>query len=243
MLDGPTVPAGSLPPMPSPLAGAIGSPWWNEARAPLELARLARTPVPLACADGRRVVLATGFMAPASSVKPLTSWLRKAGYAVQLARLGGNLTTSSHAVDRIIEALEGGDGPGVLIGHSRGGQQSRVAALRRPDLVEQLITLGAPVRAHLPRNVALRASVEVLRVVQRPAPDLVAADERYEQDLYAPFDVDVAWTSIWARRDGVVEWQACLDEAAHDVGVACSHTGLVASVPSFHAIAAALGTR
>ena len=120
------------------------------------------------------------------------------------------------------------------------GQKCRVAALRRPDLVERLITLGAPVRAHLPRNAALRASVEVLRLVQRPTPDAIAADECYEQDLYAPFDVDVPWTSIWARRDGVVEWQACLDPAAHCVGVACSHSGLVASVPSFEAIAAAL---
>ena len=115
--------------------------------------------------------------------------------------------------------------------------------MRNPDLVDQLITLGAPVRAHLPRNAALRASVEALRrLPQLPiGPKLDAqANTLYEQHLFAPVDVDVAWTSIWSKVDGVVEWQSWLEERARSIEVSSSHIGLIASVASFRAIACVL---
>lgn len=185
-----------LPPLPSPLAGAIGRSFWNEGRAPIEV-----------------------------------------------ARVGRNANTSSVGVSRVIDALDSADEPAVLIGHSRRGQQSRVAAYRRPDQVSQLITLGSPVRAHLPRQAALRASVETIRLLRflpfGPSEDS-AVEAAYEQDLLAPFDVDVPWATIWSRIDGVIEWQACLDDSAASREINCSHSGMIASVASFRAITAVL---
>jgi len=233
-----------LPPMPSTLSAVLGRPFWNEGRAPLEFARLRRTTIPLPPGDGRRVVVATGYLAGPGTARPLATWLGNAGYRVDVADVGRNTSTSTDAVDRIVAALEAGDGePAVLIGHSRGGQQSRVATQRVPDLVAGLITLGAPVRAHLPRSGPLRASVEAIRLLTLlpigPDGDL-DADADYEHDLAAPFGVDVPWTSIWSRVDGVIEWQACVDAAAESIEVETSHVGLMASVPSFHAIATVL---
>ena len=234
-----------LPPMPSVIAGAVGRPFWNEARAPRERARLARSPVPVPPGDGRNVVLVTGYLAPPRSADTLARWLRDAGYRVRVADMARNLWSSSSAVERITATLrEHGRGPSVLIGHSRGGQQCRVATQRHPDLVSELITLGSPVRAHLPRQALLRTTVEATRLVARlpigPTGD-VAADAEYERQLLGPYDADVPWTAIWSKTDGVVEWQLCVDEAATSIEVDCSHTGLTASVPSFTAIAAALG--
>ena len=99
-------------------------------------------------------------------------------------------------------------------------------------------------RAHLPRSGPLRASVEALRLLALLpiGPDADSeADADYERDLAAPFVVDVPWTTIWSKVDGVIEWQACLDQAATSIEVECSHVGLLASVPSFRAIASALG--
>ncbi len=230
--------------MPSAFWGAVGRPLWNEGRAPFERSRLARTAVPLGDGDGRRIVLVTGYLAGPSSVDPLAGWLRAAGYRVELADVGRNMTTSSAAAARIGEALIAGDGePSILIGHSRGGQQSRVAAVRHPGLIRHLITLGSPVRAHLPRSAVLRGSVEALRLLARLpiGPDDAPEDEAdYERDLFAPFPDTVPWTTIWSKADGVVEWQACLDGAAESVEVVCSHGGLIASVASFTALAAVL---
>lgn len=232
-----------LPPLPSTMAGAFGRPFWNEGRAPLELAHLLRNPVTLAPGGGRRIVITTGFLAGAATAGPMASWLRRAGYRVDLAEVGRNAITSSTAVADIGTALARSTEPAVLIGHSRGGQQSRVAAFRQPDRVEQLITLGSPVRAHLPRQAVLRASVEAIRLM-RFAPfgpnEDSDVEAEYEADLFAPFDVDVPWTTIWSKTDGVIEWQACLDEHAESKEITCSHTGMIASVASFRAIAEVL---
>lgn len=233
-----------IPPIPSRLSGAIGRPFWYEGRAPAERSNLAGTHVPLADGDGRRLVVVTGYLAGSRSTVPLVRWLRRAGYNVVMADVGRNMSTSAAAADRIGEALKAGGGErSILIGHSRGGQQSRVAAVRHPELVSQLITLGAPVRAHYPRSALLRSSVEALRLLSRlpigPDDDPVG-EAAYERDLFAPFDVPVSWTSIWSKTDGVVEWELCLDPAAKSIEVRCSHLGLIASVPSFGAIATVL---
>ncbi len=233
-----------LPALPPAIAGAIGRPWWNEGRAPLERLQLARRAVPLAHGNGRRVVFVSGYLAGAPGSRPIVDWLRSAGYYVDIAPMRGNIGASNTGVERIQQTLHSGNhDTSILIGHSRGGQLARVAALRNPELVDQLITLGAPVRAHLPRNAALRASVEALRLVYQlpigPKLDL-RAHTLYEEDLYAPFDVDVAWTTIWSKIDGVVEWQTCLDERARSIEVTASHVGLIASVSSFKAIASVL---
>lgn len=233
----------TLPPVPPALVGALGRPFWNEARAPFERRALAQNPVRLASGAGRRVVIATGYLAPPSSAGALATWLREADYRVEIADMARNRSTSTAAVHRIEHALDADPEPAILIGHSRGGQQCRVATQRNPERVERLITLGSPVRAHLPRQAFLRASVEGLRLLSRlpigPTEDL-EADRAYERDLYGPFGVNVPWTSIWSRVDGVVEWQTCLDDAAHSVEVRCSHLGLTSSVASFEAIADAV---
>src|SRR4051812_50087014 len=41
--------------------------------------------------------------------------------------------------DAIVHDLERGSGPGILVGHSRGGVLALMAAAERPDLVERLI--------------------------------------------------------------------------------------------------------
>lgn len=236
-----------LPPMPSTLRGALGRPFWNEGRVGIEMAQLARTRVPLAPGNGRRVVVVTGFLAGASTAHLLTRWLRSADYVVDIAPIGRNMLSSSEMVDRVTTALDAeGTQPSILIGHSRGGQQGRVAAYRNPELVSQLITLGAPVRAHLPRHGPLRGSVEAIQLLDKLPFGLnedTAAAGRYEADLFAPFDVDVPWTSIHSKLDAVVTWRETLDEHAESVQVTSSHTGLIASVPAFRAIAAALASR
>lgn len=177
----------------------------------------------------------------------LERWLDQAGYAVSLAETGRNMRSSSWACNRITEAIaaaaERAGRPVTVIGHSRGGQQARVAVSRMPERCEQLITLGAPIRHHLPRGFLLRTSVEGLRLLGRTpvGPDAdIAEDRRYEAELAAPFPDGLPWTSIFSRTDGVVEWQATLDPAAESIEVDCTHIGLTASLPAFRAIARAV---
>ena len=42
----------------------------------------------------------------------------------------------------------------------------------------------------------------------------------------APMHPSVAFTSVFSRRDGVVDWRSCLDPAARTVEVSTSHMGM-----------------
>ncbi|MCP3934749.1 MAG: alpha/beta hydrolase [Actinomycetia bacterium] len=235
-----TTGADQLPPMPHPLVEAFGRPTWKERRRFAEAAELSNDPVELAPGDGRSVVVAPGFGGSAESVGDLVGWFDGAGYSVRVADLEGNRRASAWAVERIIATLDEIGRPSILIGHSRGGQQCRVAAHCRPDLIDRLITLGAPVRAHVPRHFVLRAAAEVLRAQALLRGVDLAEERRYEAVLTSPFEAAVDWTSIWSRSDGLVAWQACFSPAAENVEVECSHRGLVASVASFEAISESL---
>lgn len=228
--------------MPHPLLEAFARPTWLELRAPAEARRLGTRAVPLVSGEGRTVVIAPGFLGSDRSMEPLGRWLTEGGYRVRIADLESNLRGSSWSVDRIIGALEESAEPAILIGHSRGGQQARVATQRRPELVAGLITLGAPFRSHIPRHFALRAVVESMRLANRLGwyfPD-DGDDADYAALLAAPYEAGVAFTSIWSRSDGLVAWQSCADPAAVGVEVDCSHRGLVASTVAFSAIASAI---
>ena len=232
-----------VPPLPHPLVEAFGRPTWREWRYRAEAVELAETGVPITASPPRSIVVVPGFLGSVGNMKFIVEWLASAGHSVRVADLDGNYRSSSWATDRIVETLDQAGVPSVLIGHSRGGQQCRVAAHRNPDLVDHLITLGAPVRFHVPRHFALRAAVEILRTAGRLGAlggHDRAADRKYEASLYASFTPDVPWTAIHSRSDGFVTWQACMDAAATDVEVNCSHRGLIASVSAFTAIAATI---
>ncbi len=245
------VPEPKLPPLPSTVRGLLGRPVWNELRAPAELAALRDSDViagaGLAPGDGRPVVLVPGYLATGRSLGEMRDWLARHGYVVAIAPVRGNWRSSSWAASQVEAtvraAAERAGRPVVLIGHSRGGQQCRVVTRRLPDLVEVLITVAAPVRHHLPRSAVLRGSVEALRLIGRTplGPDAnIEEDKIYESDLFAPFPEGVAWTALYSKSDGVVEWQSCLDPAAEMIEVGGTHIGMTSSVTAFEAVAAAL---
>ena len=51
------------------------------------------------------------------------------------------------------------------------------------------------------------------------------AQESWEQSR-APLHRDVAFTSVFSRRDGIIDWRACLDPLAKTVEVRTSHLGM-----------------
>jgi hypothetical protein len=41
-----------------------------------------------------------------------------------------------------------------------------------------------------------------------------------------PLDPSVSFTSVYSRRDAIVDWRACVDPEAHAVEVRASHVGM-----------------
>jgi len=206
-----------------------------EQRAGIELAELIASPVYYGIGvprgDGRPVLLLPGFMGSDNYLTILGGWLRRAGY--QPAQSGitfnaGSLSRLLRQVEERAERLALGHGRLTVIGHSLGGVFARVLAVRRPDLIEDVITLGAPLSGN-PRASAhpfVRALGELL-IQDHPAVEAETLGR-----LSEPLPENVRLASIYSREDAVVHWRACLDSdpRADCIEVRGTHVGLAWNV-------------
>jgi hypothetical protein len=93
-------------------------------------------------------------------------------------------------------------------------------ARRHPDLVRQVITLGSPFAMR-----DLRQS-RAARTFERGAHQYAVPIDIPAAGLSQP--VPVPATAVYSRRDGIVDWRACIDPPGpgrQNVEVRCSHLG------------------
>jgi triacylglycerol lipase len=232
-------------------------PLWRESRVGLEAARLFRSPVwrgdGVPAGEGRPVLLVPGFMAGDGSLRTLTTWLRANGYWTSRAGIRANVGCSQDACERLerrAEALADRTGEKVaIIGQSRGGVLARAVAVRRPDLVSGIVTLGAPsvsmLRVHpfVLLQVGLVGALGTGRVPGLMSLNCLrgACCEPFRTDLPAQFPSSVRYLSVYSRSDGIVDWHACLDPAADElIEVRASHIGMAMCEQVYRLLAGAL---
>jgi triacylglycerol lipase len=205
--------------------------------------------------DGRRrgVLLVPGFMAGDRTLGLMTQWLRRAGYRTRSAGTRSNVDCAGETVAVLEQRLEGlversGRSRAVVIGQSRGGNLARALAALRPELVAGLVTLGSPhldpLAVHPLTLLSVRAvgalgSLGVPGLLRRRCVDGECC-ARFRAGVEADWPAGVPFVSVYSRRDGVVDWRACLEPAAQHVEVDSSHCGMAAHEGSYEAIAEAL---
>jgi pimeloyl-ACP methyl ester carboxylesterase len=217
----------------SPSEASARPPLWLEQRAALELAELISSPVYYGIGvprgDGTPVIPVPGFLGSDDYLVILHGWLLRIGYRPRGSRLHcvGSIDALATRLERRVEGVVAeSDRRVVLIGHSLGGMLSCRVALRRPDLVEQVVTLGSA-RSSDARDASdpmVRALADAL--LRRHASDATWAQEM--DWLGLPMPEQVRLTCIYSRDDAVVHWPACLDaDPRTDMReVRGSHTGL-----------------
>ena len=174
--------------------------------------------------DGHPVLVLPGLLADDDSTWTLRRILRDLGYRVHGWRLGRNLGPTAATVtglqNRLLDLQSRYDSAVSVIGWSLGGIYARTLARDNPAAMRQVITLGSPIRlAHEGQSRARRAFNRYahLHVVPRELPLESGCDP-----LLVPA------TSIYSRCDGIVAWQACLDQPyawAENIAVVSSHLG------------------
>src|SRR5205807_9369706 len=99
--------------------------------------------------DGRPVRLVPGFLAGDWTLRIMEGWLRRIGYRTYLSGILLNVQHSERLLSglrrKVAEIEKENDARVSMVGHSRGGLLAKVLSQRKPQLVEQVITLGAPV--------------------------------------------------------------------------------------------------
>jgi pimeloyl-ACP methyl ester carboxylesterase len=174
--------------------------------------------------DGHPVLILPGLQASDRSTYLLHRFLRRLGYRTYGWGLGRNIGPTETATRGMRQRLAGiyrrTDAPLSLIGWSLGGIYARQLARRNPDAIRQVVTLGSPFR------LASHDQSNARRLYERYQHLHV---ERWELPLeggQGPLPVPA--TSVYSRLDGIVAWQACVDdpsERAENVEVCASHFG------------------
>jgi triacylglycerol lipase len=232
-------------------------PLWREARLGLEAAALLRDPVlrgeGLRDGRGRPVMLIPGFMAGDASLGPMGGWLKRAGYRATRSGMRANVGCSGATMDALEERLDrvvGEQGMrAVLIGQSRGGALAKVLAVRRPELVCGVVTLGSPQVDPLAVHPLVRLHVQAVGTLGTlGAPGLFRRSciegeccAAFWEELAGPLPAGTGSVSVYSKSDGIVDWRACLDPCADEhVEIRASHVGMAVSPAAWRAVAAAL---
>lgn len=184
------------------------------------------------------VLLIPGLLNGDWMLSGLAARLRTSGFTPASSAITFNVDCSERAVGRLEMRLrtlaDAHRGPVFLVGHSRGGCFARVLAVRHPELVAGIITLGSPLRDQLAidpafrvlvRGLATAGSAGVPRVLRhgcRHGPCCC----RFNDALCGPFPAGVPFLSIYSRSDGVVRASASLDPGARHLALDSTHWGL-----------------
>lgn len=194
---------------------------------------------------GQPVVLIPGFMAGDSTLRLLGQSLRDEGYRTYGAQFRANVGCTREAADLLEHRIESialrRNRKVTIVGHSLGGMIARGLAARRPDLVSGIVTMGSPMMAPAAVHRVLMWDLKVLLALGRLGVGSLMRDECVagpcaEQsfaDSRVPLPEGVGFTSIYSRRDGIVDWRGCIDPAAEAVEVWASHLGMILDPRAF----------
>lgn len=184
------------------------------------------------------VILVPGFMAGDATLRAMSRSLRRRGFRTYRAHIRANVGCTRAAAEELesrIESIAIKRGSRVrVVGHSLGGMLARGLAVRRPDLISGIVTMGSPMLAPGAHHLLLATSVDVLvRLSRAGVPGLMAEDcvagdcaRQSFHESREPLPADVSFTAVYSQRDGIVDWRACIDPEAHRVEVTGSHIGM-----------------
>lgn len=189
--------------------------------------------------DGHPVVVFPGLAADGQLTAPLRSFCERLGYAAYDWERGINRGPGEDVdawlrelADETAAQVAEHDLPVSLIGWSLGGIYAREVAKLMPRRVRQVITIGTPF-AGQPSQTNASAIYRLLNGREAEIDPVLRARLRQ-----AP---PVPTTSIYSRSDGVVAWQACVQEGSapdiENLEVQSSHCGMVWNPEVLQAVA------
>lgn len=231
---------------------ACPTPIFSEALCALEFLALRLSPayhgtgVPRG--DGSAVVLVPGLLGMDLGMCELHAWLKRIGYRpyysgiVLAADCPNDLL---RRLDATIDRAWAETGRRVhLIGHSLGGIFARSAAVRRPDRISSVISLGSPYRGLVMHSWVLGLSNAVRGWIRSTHPGVPreCASSRcrcdFGRSLGRRWPRSVRQTTVYTKCDGIVDWRYCVSGKRDvDVEVVGTHIGLPVNARVFWHIA------
>jgi pimeloyl-ACP methyl ester carboxylesterase len=186
--------------------------------------------------DGHPVLALPGFLASDLSMAPMRRYLRLLGYDTYAWKMGRNLggiASRRNALKSLLTEIHTGTGRKVsIVGWSLGGIYARDLALRSPEMVRSVITLGSPFANDV-------RATNATRLYEALSGETVEHNSELTQAIAG--DLPVPVTSIYSRTDGIVNWRTSLlrpSDTAENIEVhLASHIGLGVNAAALWAVA------
>ncbi len=203
--------------------------------------------------DGSAVIVVPGFMGTDHYLWEINLWLRRIGYRAYMSEIGWNADCLNDLVERLIQTIEKASsetgGKVHLVGHSLGGILSRSAAVRSPERVASVISLGSPFRGVCSHPLVIATANRVRdRVKKRKKKEeqhagcfttVCSCDSVSALQIHLP--TSVPHTAVYTKTDGIVDWRYCInDDPKTNFEVTGTHVGLVFNHQVYRLIAAHL---
>jgi len=201
------------------------------------------------------VLLIPGFLAGDWTLTAMARELRGSGFRTYRSQIHANVGCTLGAalgIETRLEQIADRRGARVqVVGHSLGGMIARGLAARRPDLISGIVTMGSPMRAPAAHHAVLTRGVRLLnRLADAGLPGLMSEDcvagecaHLSFTESQQPLRADVTMTNVYSRRDGIVDWRACIDPGGTPVEVRASHVGMAVDPRVIDVVTAALERR
>ena len=179
-----------------------------------------------------------GFLAGDPSLSTMARWLKQGDWKMTRSGINWNVnctqTTIEGVEQRLRSVVEETGQKALIVGQSRGGAMGKVIAVRNPDLVDTLVTLGSPLNDHFdihPRTwfgIGIVGSLGELGLPGFLSRDCATGDCCKDTRIAygRPFPREVRFISFYSRGDTIVRYQACLHNAAEQIEIESSHLGM-----------------
>jgi triacylglycerol lipase len=201
--------------------------------------------------QGQPVLLIPGFLAGDWTLAVMAGWLNRMGYRAYFSGINWNVDcpnkTSETLRWRLDYIIRENSGPIAVVGHSLGGMLARFLGVNFPDKVSHVFALGSPidgntVKVHPLVPFAFR-TFQALRKRTDGASSTCGSPScncRFAQTVFSSLPEGVSFTSIFTKRDEVVDWRACIDPQGENRQVSGRHVGLIVNREVYRILASTL---
>jgi pimeloyl-ACP methyl ester carboxylesterase len=192
------------------------------------------------------VLLVPGFFAGDWMMAPMAQWLTRIGYRPYLSGIDLNFGCPREQARRLLWRMRDiYDDTGTrvsIVGHSLGGVLARALGQSAWAMAGRIVTIGAPARSDWAAvNRRLRPAMESVAVLWQTMLGSPAqcGTSRCDCGFFAGGDSAGAAniTSIYSRRDEVVDWRSCIDPRGHSLEVQGRHFGLIVNRDVYRLVA------